>query len=889
MSAHETIRRTFLVGVAALAVLGWQMVSSSQSAMALTLYPNTPSAVFGSAGSGEGELSDPIGMAVDESSGDVYVVDSGNDRVEEFDAEGKYLAQITGSKTPAKSFSGPREVAVDNSSSPAKGDVYVADPGNNAIDVFNSSGEYLSQIKLSSPLKNSEPRGVTVDASGDVWVREEGEGYNGVRTEVIEFSDTGELMSRLNYGEIFGYAGPGDGIVVLSDGLIDLMNSYGQIEAYKQAGEGGGELSYGTHTALALDDVTESVFAVAEHQKISIEEFQPFNGSPIDNFGEGSLSSSAEGIAVNGGSGVVYASEGEADTVAVFKPYVVPDVTTGGAGEVKRTSAKLEGVVDPDGEHVTSCQFEYGESEAYGHTAACVPAPGSGSSPVAVSAEVSGLTLASTYHYRLVAADANGVDPGADATFTTSSAVDELQTEAATGVEKSGATIVATLNGSLAPDGVDAHYYFEYGESEAYGSTSPAPPGTDAGEASTLEHVQTVVSLKGGITYHFRIVGTNSFGTSYGADMTFTTPAAVPMLTTQPATEIQGMSATLGGILTPGGVDTHDWFEYGHTASYGSKTPPEDAGDGNEVVVAARPVTGLEPNTTYHYRFIAENTYGVTYGADETLTTKAIVPQFGQPQPVSAITRTAVTVSGSINPEKSLTTYRILYGETSNYGDHSAEFQAGEGYGEKTVQVGLLSLEPGKTYHYAVVVTNQAGTVTGPDETFTTAPSTPPTATTGGASSVALTTATVSGTIDPEGLETSYEIDFGTGPEYGTSLFGEAGSGTGPINIEVPIQYLAPGTTYHYRIVAINSDGRTYGADETFTTPAYSAPIILPSTLPLIATPATAFPTETAPTQKVAKKKTSKKKTTKKKHKKGKGKRKAGRSTKAGHKGRKKG
>ncbi len=888
MSTHETIRRTVLVGVTALAVLGWQMVSSSRSAMALTLHPNTPSAVFGSAGSGDGELSDPLGMAVEESSGDVYVVDSGNDRVEEFDAEGKYLAQITGSETPAKSFSGPREVAVDNSSSPAKGDVYVADPGHNAIDVFNSSGKYLSQIKPSSPLENSEPRGVTVDASGDVWVREEGKDYNGVRTEVIEFSDTGELMSRLNYGEIFQNAGPGDGIVVLSNGLIDLMNSYGQIEAYKQAGEGGGELSYSAgHSAIALDDVTESVFTVwmsGRTEMTSIEEFQPFNGPPVDDFGEGSLSSSAEGIAVNGGSGVVYASEGEADTVAVFEPYVVPDVTTGGAGEIKRTSVKVEGVVDPDGEHVTSCEFEYGESEAYGHTAACVPAPGSGLSPVAVSAEVSGLTRASAYHYRLVAADANGVNRGADATFTTSPAVDELQTEAATGVEKSGPTIVATLNGSLAPDGVDARYYFEYGESEAYGSTSPAPPGTDAGEASTLEHVQTVVSLKGGITYHFRIVGTNSFGTSYGADMTFTTPAAVPMLTTQPATEIQGTSATLGGILTPGGVDTHDWFEYGYTASYGSKTPPEDAGDGNEVVGAARPVTGLEPNTTYHYRFLAENTYGVTYGADETLTTQAIVPQFGQPQPVSAITRTAVTVSGSINPEKSSTTYRILYGETSSYGDYSAEFQAGEGLGEKAVQVGLLSLEPGKTYHYAVQATNQAGTATGPDVTFTTAPPTPPTATTGGASSIALTTATVSGMIDPEGLETSYELDFGTSAEYGTSIPGEAGAGTEPINIEVPIQYLAPGTTYHYRIVAINSDGRTYGADETFTTPAYSAPIVLPSTLPLIATPAIAFPTETAPTQKAAKKKT-----TKKKHKKGKGKKKAGRSTKAGHKGRKKG
>jgi hypothetical protein len=99
--------------------------------------------------------------------------------------------------------------------------------------------------------------------------------------------------------------------------------------------------------------------------------------------------------------------------------------------------------------------------------------------------------------------------------------------------------------------------------------------------------------------------------------------------------------------------------------------------------------------------------------------------------------------------------------------------------------------------------------------------------------------------IDPEGLETSYELDFGTDMTYGTSIYGEAGASAEPTELSVPLQNLAPGATYHYRIVAINSDGRTYGADQTFTTPAYSAPIVLPSALPLIGAPSIAFPTET--------------------------------------------
>jgi hypothetical protein len=106
----------------------------------------------------------------------------------------------------------------------------------------------------------------------------------------------------------------------------------------------------------------------------------------------------------------------------------------------------------------------------------------------------------------------------------------------------------------------------------------------------------------------------------------------------------------------------------------------------------------------------------------------------------------------------------------------------------------------------------------------------------------------VSGTIDPEGLETSYELDFGTDTTYGTSIYGEAGASAEPIELSVPLKNLAPDATYHYRIVAINSDGRAYGADQTFTTPAYSAPIVLPSALPLLSTPSIAFPVETGTT-----------------------------------------
>jgi hypothetical protein len=765
-------RRAVAASLATLAVLAGVLALASPSALASDSYPAVPNALFGAQGSGAGQLSGPVGVAVDESSGDVYVADAGNNRVEELGAEGKYVATITGAETPAGSFSDPTGVAVDNSSSPAKGDLYVIDVGHHVIDVFDSSGKYLSQIKGTPSSFAGELIAVAVDASGDLWVYD---AINGEEGNVAELSDTGSFLGQFNTGR-----GVRPGIAVDSSGGLYILYGCGCVGKRNQAGAQLAEWDEGGE-ALAVDRATNDVFLDLSG---AIEEFGPFGepyGTVVQAFGGGSIASS-QGIAVDGKTGTVYASESEADKVAVFELAQYPTVTTGAAGEVKRMTAKLEGVVNPEGEAVTSCEFEYGTSGAYGHIAPCVPATvGSGSSPVVVSAEVSGLTPATEYHYRLVAGNTNGLNAGAGGRFTT--------------------------------------------------------------------------------------------------------PVAVEGVKTLPASEVLGTSATFSGLLEPNGFETHYWFEYGTSSDeYGLSTTHQDAGaqaSGEKPV--SLPATGLEPNTTYNYRLATENTFGVTLGGGESFTTGTLPPVLAPPLPVSAITRVTATITAGINPEKSATTWRILYGETSAYGERSPELDIGEGLGEQPVRFGLEGLRPDTTYHYEVQVSNQAGTVTGPDEAFTTAPPTPPGALTGAASNVTLTTATVAGTIEAEGIPTSFVLEFGTGIEYGTSIPGEAGASAEPLQITVPLQYLASGTTYHYRFVAVNSDGRVYGADQTFTTPVFSHPIVLPSTLPLIATPAIAFPTETAPTQKVVKKKTSKKKHKKKGKGKSHGKRaKPGRSHKRG-------
>jgi hypothetical protein len=239
-----------------------------------------------------------------------------------------------------------------------------------------------------------------------------------------------------------------------------------------------------------------------------------------------------------------------------------------------------------------------------------------------------------------------------------------------------------------------------------------------------------------------------------------------------------------------------------------------------------------------------------------------IVPTLGEPLPASGITRTTVTLTGAMNPMHSPSTYQFEYGTTTSYGAFTSPISAGKGGKEKIVDQPLKGLSPGTTYHYVLIATSPAGSITGPDQTFTTSPARPPTVTTGGASSVTLTTATLSGVIDPEGLQTSYVLELGTDTSYGTSISGEVGPNSEAVAIDIPVIELAPSTAYHYRFVAVNPDGRVYGADQAFTTPVYEHPIVLPNTEPLLGVPSIAFPTETANTAKPTSKKKAKHRTT---------------------------
>ena len=182
------------------------------------------------------------------------------------------------------------------------------------------------------------------------------------------------------------------------------------------------------------------------------------------------------------------------------------------------------------------------------------------------------------------------------------------------------ASFAANLNGSVNPHGLTTSVYFQYGTTNSYGLTTALQSRTGNTSLNISAHIS---GLTASTTYHFRIVTTNSAGTRYGSDRTFTTlpPTGFPIVTTKPATNVATFAATLNGLLDPHGLTTSVYFQYGTTTNYGRTTAVQSQTGNNFWNIAAN-VVGLARNTTYHFRIVATNSVGTRYGNDRTFTTQ---------------------------------------------------------------------------------------------------------------------------------------------------------------------------------------------------------------------------------------------------------------------------
>ncbi len=206
-----------------------------------------------------------------------------------------------------------------------------------------------------------------------------------------------------------------------------------------------------------------------------------------------------------------------------------------------------------------------------------------------------------------------------------------------------------TLTGSVVPNQDAATAYYQYGLNTTYGSQT-ATQNLSAGTGAVPVNAN-LTGLLPGVIYHFRLVTVTPQGTFYTADQTFATPGA-PQVITGSFTNAAQSGFALDGTVNPLGNSTDYHFEYGTDITYGTVTGTQNAGSGIASVPVGVAVNGLAPDTLYHVRLVATNSFGPTYGDDQVIrtfplptVTASFEEEEGQSDPDGVLAPTAIATA----------------------------------------------------------------------------------------------------------------------------------------------------------------------------------------------------------------------------------------------------
>ena len=668
---------------------------------------------IGGPGSGAGEFEDPAGVAVNDATGDVYVVDKGNNRIDEFDpsksASEQFVrawgwgvgtglggfeecTEVLGCKAGvagagAGQLDAPEQIAVDNSGSasdPSNGDVYVTNTADNVIDKFSSEGAYLGEIAgTCEQVKEPAPEckgssfnrftalyGVGVDSAGALWVSR-----NGIGKQVVvdSYSDVlvNVLFSTRSSQLDNSSGGPAPGFAV--DSEDDLFVAHASIRP----------------VFARLDSSGELLHEPGDPPSPGNLQGEDIGGNQEGDSGNGSKT----GVAVDLADDDVYLDMvGNAgQPIAGQNNFDVTDVEELAA----------------DGETIE----EFGSAQLSDR----------GGSGVGVNSATGTVYVAD--------------DVGGKVWVYTTIPTPNVTTGAASDLQTEGA---ATLNGKINPDGELKECKFEYFSEKAFAE-------------NFKNEVQTVtVAAEGGryilifkgektepIGYHAPPGGVRSFleklpsiGTGNvevtGAEggpykIEFKEKLAhakLPALTAESSfaeEPLEPATATVtAAIVTLGG----DGYEVAKTAACEEPDATEIGTSDSEVPVHAD-VSGLTPDSLYKYRLEARNENGETKGKEyRTFVAPARPAITGES--VSGVGSSTVTLSAQLNPGGALTSYRVEYGPSEAYGSSTPLVSAGAGLTATPVRVSLSGLA-GETLYYArIVADNEVAVAQGLPVTFTT-------------------------------------------------------------------------------------------------------------------------------------------------------------------------
>jgi hypothetical protein len=541
-------------------------------------------------GTEAGQVSNPRGVAVDPSTGDAFVADRNNFRIDKFDSEGHFLfswglgvrdgepvwqtcgPQATPPTTECEvglrselGGLGPDAVAFD----PVTGSAYVANGSAYDVTKFTPEGEFVfvvgrdvNKTKAAEGGADQAERNLCTAASGDTC----GPGVSG--------SGPNEFENQIR------------SLAIQSTGAI-WVGDTDRIASFDASGVAGPEISLpgaGETRSIAVDSA-DSLYVVSEALP-GVRKLEAGTGAYLETI-------DAAGFP-------------RAVTFDEAGNLYVGDC----GGSTNECPSYHFKIYNTSGEQT----FQFGGGEVVG-------APEGTSLAIGETAE------------RLYAASFRTAESVVQA-FPLPELGPLIEDEGVTQLLPTSATLTATLN----PEGDETAYQYEYGASQSYGHSTPSA--TLTGSGFVREDVEAgIEGLLPETAYHFRVVATNHCNpaepdedcTVRGEDQTFTTPAAVE-IGGQWATDVSAHSASVHAELDPLGVAGEWWLEYGIGVDYGTSTAhiafPASLGD----IPVGTLLTGLEAGTTYHYRFAAmDERNGVLYtvhGADRTFVTQPAAIDF---------------------------------------------------------------------------------------------------------------------------------------------------------------------------------------------------------------------------------------------------------------------
>ena len=497
-------------------------------------------------------------------------------------------------------------------------------------------------------------------------------------------------------------------------------------------------------------------------------------------------------------------------TVKVFDGAITVNYTTAGV------SAE---VTDQGGAEVKSRGFVYGLSSGVMDTLFC------GSGTGIFSAELNNLEPNTTYVYEAFAKNAGGIGTSGKMSFTTQDySMPTVKTNEVSEITSTSASCGGNVTDNGGATVLDKGVCWSLNHSPmVYDSHASVGGGNGSFTCAISE-------LSAGKTYYIRAYATNSKGTAYGEEKSFTTlEGELAVVTTDAVTDITETTAKGGGEVTSDGGSAIIEKGLCWSLSHNPTVADYHVAGGSGIDSFTCDMTDLNSHTTYYVRAYAVNSKGTAYGNEVEFTTLSPAPVLPSVSTgsVTSITTTSAIGSGNVfNDGGSNVAERGLCWSTNHNptigGQHIV---AGEGTGDFTALMTNLTMNA--TYYVRAYATNSAGTAYGDEVEFTTASVSIPYVITASVTDIGQTTALGGGNVISDGGMTVAERGICWSTSQNPTISGNhASNGSGIGSYTVNMTGLTPNTSYYVRAYAVNSQGAAYGEEVEFKTDAVGMPIV---------------------------------------------------------------